>query len=348
MYQDFKDLLGTELPIIQSPMAGVQGSALTIAVSQAGGLGSLPCGMLSIDQIVDEIMAIQAGTDQPYNLNFFSHQPVPYDEKRQSQWQHALQPYFNELKLESPANSSGSSRVPFSHDIADAIEAFKPPVISFHFGLPEQGLLKRVQGWGTKVVSSATTVAEAVWLEQQGVDAIIAQGVEAGGHRAMFMSDDLTTQMGLMALLPRILDRVQVPVIAAGGIGDSLGVKSVLSMGATAAQVGTAYLLCDEAKTSALHRAAIKSDQSLHTALTNVFSGKPARGIVNRAIKELGPMSDTVPDFPYASIEMTQLRGVAEQQSSDDFTPLWCGQNTLGCREVSAKVLTKALAEKIV
>nr|CAA6830362.1 MAG: Enoyl-[acyl-carrier-protein] reductase [FMN] (EC [uncultured Thiotrichaceae bacterium] len=317
--KNIKNLLGTELPIIQAPMAGVQDSALTIAVCEAGGLGSLPCAMLSADKIASEISAIKAATDKPFNLNFFSHQAPDYDAQQQLVWQETLKPYFDELGVEINTSPNGASRMPFSHDIADVIEPFNPEFISFHFGLPDKELLARIKKWGTTIVSSATTVEEAVWLEARGADGIIAQGLEAGGHRGMFLSNDVSTQMGIFSLIPQIVQKVNVPVIAAGGIADNRGVEAALQLGASAVQIGTAYLLCSEVKTSQLHRAAIKSAKAEHTALTNVFSGRPARGIVNRAMKELGYISPKAPEFPYASIEMAQLRGPAEQLNSDDF-----------------------------
>lgn len=342
-----KELLGTELPIIQAPMAGVQDSALTIAVCQAGGLGSLPCGMLGIDAIVSELTTIKANTDSHYNLNFFCHQMPAYDEKQHEKWQKVLSPYFDEFDLTCESRPNSANRTPFNHEIADAIETFKPEFISFHFGLPEKSLLDRIKAWGSKVVSTATTVEEALWLEARGVDGIIAQGLEAGGHRGMFLSPDITTQMGLSALLPQIVNKVSVPVIAAGGIGDANGVKSAFILGAGAAQVGTAYLLCDETNTSQVHRTALKSDQSAHTALTNIFTGKPARGIVNRVMTELDYMSQLAPSFPHASIEITQLRAYAEKTGNEGFSPLWSGQNTSGCLAISAKDMTQILAGKI-
>lgn len=336
--------LGTELPIIQAPMAGVQDSRLAISVSQAGGLGSLPCAMLTIEKMISEIKKIKEATSSPYNLNFFCHTMPNYDVEQQRNWQRTLAPYFKELETEIERSTKGASRLPFSSDIADAIEPFRPEFISFHFGLPEKKLLDQIKSWGTKILSSATTIEEALWLESHGIDGIIAQGVEAGGHRGMFLSDDTSTQMGLSALLPQIINRVSVPVIAAGGIGDSKGVEAALLLGADAVQVGTAYLLCPEATTTALHRTAIKSTRSQHTALTNVFSGRPARGIVNRVMQELGYISTLAPTFPYASVEMSQLRAAAEKQNIDAFSPLWCGQNTLGCQEISAEELTLQLA----
>ena len=343
-----KRLLGTELPIIQAPMAGVQDSALTIAVSEAGGLGSLPCGLLNIETIVRELTIIKQATDKPFNLNFFCHEMPAYDEQKQARWQEALAPYFDELGIELKSNPNSATRMPFNHDIADAIEPFKPEFISFHFGLPSSELVARLKHWGTRIVSSATTVEEALWLESRGADGIIAQGFEAGGHRGMFLSDDISTQIGLAALVPQIASKVNVPVIAAGGIADNRGVEAALLLGASAVQIGTGYLLCTEAKTSQLHRTAMQSNQSSHTALTTVFTGRPARSIVNRAMKALGYMNSPAPAFPYASIEMGQLRGPAEKLGSADFSPLWCGQNTSGCQAISARELTLLLADKVV
>lgn len=343
----FNALLGTELPIIQAPMAGVQDSQMAIAVSNVGGLGSLPCGMLNKDAIVKELQLIQQATNRPFNLNFFCHEMPEYDANKHEEWQKTLQPYFAEVGATVQAQPNAPTRVPFNHDIADAIEPFAPPVISFHFGLPADDLLARIRGWGGKILSTATTVDEALWLEAKGVDGIIAQGLEAGGHRGMFLSDDLSTQLGLMALLPQIVKRVNLPVIAAGGIADKSGVAAALKLGASAVQVGSAYLLCDEAKTSSLHRYAIASERAQHTAVTNVFSGRPARGIVNRAMSELGYICESAPKFPYASIEMTQLRALMEKQNRDEFTPLWCGQNSSGCKEVSAAEMTLSLVEGI-
>ncbi len=338
------EILGTGLPIIQAPMAGVQLSALAIAVSNAGGLGSLPCAMLSPDALRTELVALTAGTANPYNVNFFCHAPPEPDPVRESAWQDLLRPYYDELGVDPGTMSSGQGRVPFSSETADVLEEFRPPIVSFHFGLPSPDLLTRLRTWGAKVLSSATTVDDARWHEARGVDAIIAQGVEAGGHRGMFLSDDLTTQIGTLALVPQIVNAVRVPVIAAGGIADSAGVAAALALGAAAVQVGTAYLLCPDATTSAVHRAAIKSDAAAHTELTNVFTGRPARGIVNRLMREVGPISPVAPDFPLAAGAVLPLRAAAEARSSGDFSPLWSGQNVSGCAEVPAAELTKRLA----
>lgn len=338
-----KALLGTELPIIQSPMAGVQDSALAIAVSNAGGLGSLPCGMLSIEKMVSEITLIKNATSKPYNLNFFCHEMPDYNPEQHHHWQKVLKPYFDELGIVAEHTPSGASRLPFNGDIADAIAPFHPEFISFHFGLPDKKLLALIKSWGTKVVSSATTVNEALWLESQGVDGIIAQGLEAGGHRGMFLSEDLATQINLSALVPQMTNKVTVPVIAAGGISNQHDVQNAFQLGVDAVQIGTAYLLCSEATTSPLHRTAIKNTCPEQTALTTIFSGKPARGIINRVMNELAQINPLAPTYPYAAIEMAQLRNHAEKQELSDFSPLWCGKNTTGCQEISAGELTRIL-----
>ncbi|WP_298013723.1 nitronate monooxygenase [uncultured Aquabacterium sp.] len=342
--ENLTELLGIELPIIQAPMAGVQGSALAIAASNAGGLGSLPCAMLSAEAMRSELQAIVAATDRPYNVNFFCHTPPQPDAAREAAWRAALAPYYAELQLDPAGVPAGPGRAPFSAELADVLEAFRPPVVSFHFGLPSPDLLARVKRWGAKVLSSATTVEEAQWLEANGADAVIAQGLEAGGHRGMFLSDDLTGQMGTFALLPQVVAAVRVPVIAAGGIADARGVQAARALGAAGVQVGTAYLCCPEATTSALHRAALQSDRARHTALTNLFTGRPARGIVNRVMRELGPMSPVSPAFPLATAAVAPLRARAERLGSTDFTPLWSGQNAGGCQDIPAAQLTRALA----
>lgn len=342
-----QDLLGTELPIIQAPMAGVQGSALALAVSKAGGLGSLPCAMLGPEALRSELEALRAGTDRPVNVNFFCHTPPQPDPAREREWRVRLAPYYAEFGIDPDAIPAGPVRAPFSHEIADVVEPFRPAVVSFHFGLPSADLLARVKSWGSKVLSSATTVDEARWLEARGVDAIIAQGLEAGGHRGMFLSNDVTTQVGTFALLPQVAAAVKVPVIAAGGIADARGVRAALELGAAAAQAGTAYLLCPETTTTAVHRAALKSDAARHTGLTNLFSGRPARSIVNRIIQELGPLSSAAPEFPLASAALAPLRAAAEREGRGDFSPLWSGQNASGCREVPAGELTQALVNGV-
>jgi nitronate monooxygenase len=337
-------LLGIELPIIQAPMAGVQDSALAVAVSNAGGLGSLPCALLGPDALRNELATIKAQTQKPFNVNFFCHTPPISNDQREAAWRAALAPYYKELGLDMSKIAQGAGRTPFSSDAADVLEEFRPAVVSFHFGLPAPELLARVKAWGSKVISSATTVDEARWLADRGVDAIIAQGYEAGGHRGMFLSEDVQTQVGTLALVPQIVNAVPTPVIAAGGIAGANGVRAALALGAAGVQVGTAYLLCPEATTSAVHRAALKSGAARHTAVTNVFTGRLARGIVNRLITEVGPVTGAAPAFPLAASAIAPLRTHAESLGSGDFSGMWAGQNVSGSKEIPAAELTRELA----
>ena len=340
-------LLGTELPIIQAPMAGVQGSALAIAVSDAGGLGSLPCAMLGIDAIRRDFESILSRTSKPFNVNFFCHNPPTPNLEKERAWQALFSSYYTEFEIDLETIPTGVARLPFNREMADLVCEFRPKVVSFHFGLPSPELLAMVKGCGAKVVSSATTVEEAIWLEDHGVDAVIAQGLEAGGHRGMFLTADINSQLGTFALLPQVVAAVRVPVIAAGGIATARGVKAALDLGASAVQIGTAFMLCPEATTSTVHRTALKSDDARLTALTNVFTGRPARGIVNRMVRELGPMCSMAPEFPKATAASFQLRQKLEGLGKGDFSPLWAGQNTSGCKEVSAAQLTQELASLI-
>jgi nitronate monooxygenase len=341
---DIRDLLGIELPVIQAPMAGVQGSALAIAVSNAGGLGSLPCAMLAPAAMRAELEAIRAATAKPFNVNFFCHEPPVASPAREAAWREALAPYYREFGIDPDAVPAGPGRLPFSAAAADVLEDFRPAVVSFHLGLPSPELVGRVKSWGARVLSSATTVEEALWLEARGVDAVIAQGVEAGGHRGMFLTRDLTTQVGTFALVPQVARAVKVPVIAAGGIADRAGAEAAFALGAAGVQAGTAYLLCPEATTSAIHRAALASEAARHTALTNLFTGRPARGIVNRFMREQGPMSGAAPEFPLATAAVAPIRAKAEAGGSGDFSPLWAGQNASGCAAAPAAEVTHRLA----
>ncbi len=333
----------TNLPIIQAPMAGVQGSALAVAVANAGGLGSLPCAMLGPDAMRAELAAFRSQSAKPLNVNFFCHITPEPDAAREAKWQAALLPYYRELGIDPDQVHAGPQRRPFNAEAAEVLSEFRPAVVSFHFGLPSADLVAQVKSWGAKVLSSATTLDEALWLEARGVDAIIAQGVEAGGHRGIFLTDDLTEQPGTSALVSQMVARVNVPVIAAGGIANAVDVAAALRLGAAAVQIGTAYLLCPEATTSVVHRAALKSNAARHTELTNVFTGRPARGIVNRLVREVGPINHEAPPFPLAAAAVAPLRAKAESQGSGDFSPLWSGTNPV-CKEIPAAVLTQELA----
>jgi nitronate monooxygenase len=347
----FTARLGLELPLIQAPMAGFQGAELAAAVAQAGALGSLPGAAMTPDALRTAVTGLREGGVGAVNLNFFCHEPPRPDAAREAAWRAALRPFYDELGIDASAIGDGPGRLPFGDEAADAIEALRPAVVSFHFGLPPARLLERVRRAGAQVWSSATTVAEALWLESRGVDAVIAQGAEAGGHRGMFLFEgarpDVGTQVGTMALLPQVVAAVRVPVIAAGGIADANGVAAALQLGASAVQLGTAFLLCPEATTSAVHRAALQSEAARETALTNLFSGRPARGIVNRLMRELGAMSALPPAFPSAVNAIAPLRAAAERVGRGDYSPLWAGQNASGCRAVPAAQLVRELAARL-
>ncbi|MBS0577708.1 MAG: nitronate monooxygenase [Proteobacteria bacterium] len=344
---DLASLLGVEFPVIQAPMAGVQGSALAIAVARAGGLGSLPAALLSAEALRTELAAFRAATHQPLNVNFFCHKPPVFDASREARWRRLLEPYYAECGLDSTQQTPAPLRLPFDAASATVLEEFSPEVVSFHFGLPSPELLARVQATGAKILASATTPDEARWLEARGVDAVIAQGAEAGGHRGIFLDTALDTPQGTSTLLPRIARAVRVPVIAAGGIGEAAAVAEAMRLGAAGIQAGTAYLLCPEATTSAVHRHALEQDGDRHTQITNLFSGRPARGIVNRLMRELGPMNAAVPDFPLAAAALAPLRAHAERLGRGDFSPLWAGENLRQCRSVPAGEVTQELARAL-
>jgi nitronate monooxygenase len=336
-------MFGLELPIIQAPMAGATTPAMVVAVCEAGGLGSLPTAMYSAAQLREALNTVRAGTRRPINLNFFCHKPPPDDPARRQAWIRQLTPYYTEAGIEPNLPAAGGGRASFDEAMCAIVEEYRPEVVSFHFGLPDPPLVQRVKRTGAKVIASATTVPEARWLEEHGVDAVIAMGIEAGGHRGTFLTDDMTTQIGTMALVPQVVSAVSVPVIAAGGIADRRGVAAAMALGAAAVQVGTAYLLTPEAGISPLHRAALQSPGRV-TAITNVLTGRPARGIVNRLISEVGPISDLAPAFPTAGEAVAPLRKAAEAGGRDDFTPMLAGQSFPLAVPMSSADLTRSLA----
>lgn len=337
------DLFGIELPIIQAPMAGATTVDMVVAAAKAGGLGSLPSAQLNAEGLRQALTEIRTATKSPVNVNFFSHVPPQGDPAAQMRWRALLAAYFVEVGLDPAAPIAAAGRAPFDSSFCTVVEELKPEVVSFHFGLPEKALVHRVKATGARIISSATTVAEAVWLEANGVDAVIAMGFEAGGHRGNFLTQDMATQVGTMALVPQVVDAVRVPVIAAGGIADGRGVAAALMLGASAVQVGTAYLFCPEAKIPAVQAEALASARDDSTAITNVFTGHPARGVVNRLMRELGPISESVPAFPTAGGALVPIRAIAEVESRNDFTNLWSGQAASLALRVGAEELTREL-----
>jgi nitronate monooxygenase len=338
------DLLPLEVPIVQAPMAGSSGADLAAAVSAAGGLGSLPCAMLNADQVRAATARIRLRTNRAINLNFFCHAQPSFDAAREDAWRQRLAPYYVELGLDPRMPVPSAVRAPFDAALADAVTELRPQVASFHYGLPEPALLDRVKAAGCLVMSSATTVAEARWLEDHGADVVIAQGSEAGGHRGMFLTSDLAAQIGTIALVPQIVDAVKIPTIATGGIADARGIAAAFALGAAGVQVGTAYLLCPEAETLAAHRTALTTTRDDATAFTNVYTGRPARGFVNRLPREQGPLATGIPQFPLAAGAVAPLRKAAEARGSAEFTPMWSGQAAALGRELAAGDLTRNLA----
>ena len=338
------DLIRIEHPILLGPMASAVDEKLAIAVALGGGLGAIPCAMLNADQLREQLGKFRAATKAPVNVNFFCHTPPHLNNAREVRWRERLKPYYEELGIDPAAPVPASNRAPFDDAFCEAIEELKPEIVSFHFGLPPALLCARVKRAGCLVLSSATTVAEARWLEEHGVDAVIAQGVEAGGHRGMFLTDNLATQVGTFALVPQVVDAVKVPVIAAGAVTDARGIVAAFALGAAAVQLGTAYLHSPESKITPMHRAALCTARDDGTALTNLMTGRPARGFVNRVMREIGPVSDVAPEFPLAGGALAPLRAKAEAQGSGEFSPMWSGEAAALGRALPAAELTRTLA----
>lgn len=339
-----QDLFGIDLPIIQAPMAGSSSLEMAVAVSEAGGLGSLACATLDPASLREILTAARRKSRRPINANFFAHDEAKADDQADSAWLRRLSRYFGELGAQPPKSLTSGSIRSFDDARCEVVEEFAPEIVSFHFGLPDQKLVRRLKAVGVKILSSATTVEEARWLADHGCDAVIAQGYEAGGHRGMFLTDDVQTQMGTLSLVPQIADAVDVPVIAAGGIADGRGIAGAFALGASGVQIGTAYLFTEEAAIGDLYRDALRSAQPRHTTLTNVFSGRPTRCLVNRMTREIGPLADDAPAFPKGFSAMAPLRAKAEQQGSRDFSAQYCGQSAGLGHATSASQLTLDLA----
>jgi nitronate monooxygenase len=338
------DLFKTEFPIVLAPMAGIMDAELVIAASQGGALGSLPCAMLTAEKAREQVKIIRQRVTAPLNMNFFCHTPTDADASREASWKQRLDPYYREFGLDPAAPVHAANRAPFDATMCSVVEELKPEVVSFHFGLPDQALLKRVRAAGSLVVACATIVREAIWLEENGADVIIAQGAEAGGHRGMFLTQNIAEQPGTFALVPQVVDAVKVPVIAAGGIADGRGIAAAFALGAAGVQVGSAYLRCPESKVIAPARSALAQARDDSTVITNVMTGRPARGLANRVIREVGPIAPDTPAFPYAATGLGPLKAAAEKLGKVDFTSLWAGQAIRLGREMPAAELTRALA----
>ena len=338
------DLFKTEFPIVLAPMASAMDHELAIAAAQGGALAAIPCAMIPVEKAREQVRVLRQRVSAPVNLNFFCHVPVAADPAREAKWKTRLTPYYEELGLDPAVPVAIANRAPFDETMCALVEELKPEVVSFHFGLPDKALVKRVKATGAIVMSSATIVKEAIWLEKNGADVIIAQGAEAGGHRGMFLTENIAEQPGTFALVPQVVDAVKVPVIAAGGIADGRGIAAAFALGASGVQIGTAYLRCPESKVIALARQALAQAHDDSTVITNVMTGRPARGVVNRLMREVGPLSPDAPAFPHSATSIGPLKSAAEQRGRSDFTNLWAGQAIGLGRDVPAAELTRTLA----
>jgi nitronate monooxygenase len=341
------DLLKIEHPIILAPMAAFGSIELAAGVSKAGGLASIGAARAPL-LAGEKIQQLRKRTTHPININFFCHTSPQIDAARQQRWRDRLTPYYRELGLDAPSGDAQAVAPPFDAAACAVVEATRPEVVSFHLGLPHPSLVERVKAVGCIVMASATTVDEALWLEQHGADVIIAQGYEAGGHRGIFLASDLneevTLQPGTMALVPQVVDAVRLPVVAAGGIADARGIAAAFALGAAGVQLGTAYLLCPEALTPPLHREAIRHASTNPTVITKVFSGRPARAIANRLTRETASAARDVPDFPLAPSALIPLQSESERRGSSEFSGHLCGQAAALAKEMPAEALTRELA----
>ncbi|QWT19470.1 nitronate monooxygenase family protein [Bacillus sp. NP157] len=340
------DLFRIDHPLLLAPMAGSGGAALAIAVAKAGGLGSIPCSSITVEKATSDVADFRGAVAAPLNLNFFAHERRTPSEAENARWLDRLAPYFGEFAVDPAGLPAAGGRAPFDDAMCRMVESLKPEVVSFHFGLPARELLERVRATGAKILGSATTVAEGRWLAEHGVDAVIAQGNEAGGHRGNFLTDDMATQPGLFALLPQMVDALEIPVIAAGAVADGRGMAAALMLGAAGVQVGTAYLLSDESTSVPVHKAALKQARDDNTAVTNVLTGRPARGVINRIMREVGPLSPDALPFPLAGGPLAPMRAATEKLGKGDFQPLWSGQAGALAREEPAETITRRILDQ--
>ena len=337
------ELLGIELPIIQAPMAGSTTPELAAAVTNAGGLGSLGCAFLTPDQFTDECLAVRSATNGAFNVNFFVHEEPVLDEERGEAMRGRLRAYYEEFGLgEVPAAVPSSPT--FGPKQLEAVLAASPPIVSFHFGLPSADAVQAVKDMGAVVLGTATTVAEARLLAEGGVDAVIAQGFEAGGHRGTFAEPYESGHVGTLSLVPQVVDAVDVPVIAAGGIADGRGIAAALALGASGVQLGTAFLTCPESSAHPVYRQTLLAAGDGDTRLTQAFSGRPARGLENRYMREMAGAEDTFPDFPILNTLTGPLRKASAEAGKGDFMALWSGQSAALSRALPAAELVQTLA----
>lgn len=337
--------LGIGVPILQAPMGGGPTTPdLVVAVSEAGGLGSVAGGYLTPNELRDEIQAVRGATDRPFAVNVFAPQDVQATDAEIEAAIELLAPYREELGLD-PRPEMTTSQVSFNDQLDVLLEA-PSAVVSFTFGLLPSDAVDALHAAGCLLIGTATTVAEAEALTSTDVDIICVQGSEAGAHRGTFLSEPELAAIGLMALVPAVVDSVAVPVVAAGGIMDGRAIAAALALGADAAQLGTAFLRCPEAGTNPTHRAAIATAGHDSTVITTALTGRAARTIANRIVRELGDR--TVPRYPVMNALTSELRKAAAAQERDDLTSLWAGQGVARARDLPAASLVQQLRDETV
>ncbi|MFB4392213.1 MULTISPECIES: NAD(P)H-dependent flavin oxidoreductase [unclassified Pseudomonas] len=344
MSDELLELLGIRLPIIQAPMVGVSTPALAAAVSNAGALGSIGIGASSVEQARTLIRETFALTRRPFNVNVFCHRPALRDEQREAAWLDALAPYFAEFGAQPPQTLK--EIYPSFVEVPAMLQMLleeKPAVVSFHFGLPPQPFVDALKAAGIVLLCCVTTLAEAELAQRAGVHALVAQGYEAGGHRGVF-EPDADTCMGTLALVRVLKQHCKLPIIAAGGIMDGAGIASVLGLGAAAAQMGTAFILCPESAANAAFREALHGPRAHHTQVTSAISGRPARGMVNR---NFSLPALALPDYPYTYDANKALTAAASAQGNSDFAVQWAGQGAPLARAMPAAQLVEVLAREI-
>lgn len=336
-------------PIIQAPMAGVATPELAAAVSNAGALGSLGIGASTVAQARQMIEQTQALTERPFNVNVFCHAPAVRDAEREQAWLKHLQPLFAEFAAEPPvALEEIYKSFAADDELFELLLDTRPAVVSFHFGLPSAAQLQALKQAGIYTLASATNLHEALQIQQLGFDAIVAQGIEAGGHRGMFDPEAVDERLSTSVLVRLLVKHIDLPIIAAGGIMDGQGIRSALDLGAAAAQLGTAFILCPESAANQGYRANLKSSRAGVTRLTATLSGRPARGIVNRFIEHAEQPGAVPPAaYPVAYDANKQLNAAAAKTGNHEFAAHWAGQGAPLARELPAAQLVAVLVQEL-
>jgi nitronate monooxygenase len=338
------DWFGVRYPIVQAPLAQITRSELVAAVNGAGALGSLGSSVWAEHEVRQEVARVRERSERPFALNFFVHEPPVEDGATAARMRKRLEGYRKELgAADFPPLSAAP---PFGAGMLDLVLELRPALVSFHFGVPEPRAREALRAANIRIFASATTVAEARALEAWGVDAVVAQGYEAGGHRGTFASSFSEASLGTFALVPQVVDAVRVPVIAAGGIADGRGIAAALALGATGVQIGTAFLGCPEATLDPLYRRVLAEPRAAHTRVTTLLSGRPARAIVTRLLEELAAEEGQTPAFPLQRTFTQWLAKAAVAQGNPEFSALWAGQAAPLARTLPAAELVQVLARE--